>query len=283
MAKQARRGRMPTYEDRLILFLDFLGFREVVEETRGDQPALTRLVRAMDEIGTIGEGNGFPSQRVTQFSDSVVLSFRVNEESGVFWMLNSVALTVLQLTHSGYLLRGAVTSGELLHTKKHVVGPAMVRAYEMESKHAKYPRVIVDPAIVTLARQYRSSNHSPTEEARYVRDFLTKDDDGQLYFDLVSWDSVVRIAGGDDEDYPSYLGQIARFLERGLKHPDVRVLPKYLWLHRHYSRARQRFVSMPAHHPYRQSNWEACEYIDSLPSFDKLAQQAEIRLATPAA
>ena len=43
----------------------------------------------------------------------------------------------------GILLRGGITVGQLCHKDNIVYGPAMVEAYELESKSAIYPRVIV--------------------------------------------------------------------------------------------------------------------------------------------
>ena len=74
----------------------------MVAATERDRTALRDLIAAMDNIGRIGEGATFPSQRVTQFSDSIVLSYRVTERSGVFWMLNTTALTVITLAGRNY-------------------------------------------------------------------------------------------------------------------------------------------------------------------------------------
>lgn len=268
----------PAYEHRLILFIDFLGFKEVVEATENDPDALRRLIAALDEIGRLGEADVFESQRVTQFSDSVVMSYRVTEQSGVFWMLNAIALTIITLAGHGFLLRGAVTIGDLYHSDTHVVGPAMVRAYEMESQVARYPRVIVDPALIALARQRRNRDHTPDDEEEYVRNFVAEDDDGQLFIDYVSWNAVVAVAGAEDELYPDYLAEIGRLLEAGLAHDDPRVGEKYLWLYPRYIAALDLVASLPADSPYRRENPENCEAIDRLPRLIDLAVNCQQRV-----
>jgi hypothetical protein len=52
------------------------------------------------------------------------------------------------LAVSGFWIRGAVTVG-LIHHDEHIVfGPALNRAYELESKVAIYPRILIDaPAL----------------------------------------------------------------------------------------------------------------------------------------
>jgi hypothetical protein len=272
----------PVYERRLILFIDFLGFKEVVASTEHNPDGLGRLLAAMDDIGRLGDSSIFKSQRVTQFSDSVVMSYRVTERSGVFWMINAIALTVISLAERGFLLRGAITIGDLYHTPRHVVGPAMVKAYEMESKVACHPRVIIDPAVLRLARRRRTEHHTPDEEEEYVRGFIAEDDDGHLFIDYVSWNAVVAVAGADDFGYPDYLGTMSGLLRRGLAHGDARVVAKYLWLYPRYLSAIDLFAAIPGDDPYRLENPENCEYIENLPRFDDLAAEARDRVARQA-
>ncbi len=279
MARGPRRTRAPAYQRRLILFIDFLGFKEVVAGTEDDPVALARLVAALDDIGRLGEASIFPSQRVTQFSDSVVMSYRVTEQSGVFWMLNAMALTVISLAGRGFLLRGAVTIGALHHTRRHVVGPAMVRAYELESQVACYPRVIIDPAVISLARRRRNEDHTPDDEEEYVRAFMAQDEDEQFFFDYVSWNSVVAVVGADDEDYPDYLAQLGGLLRAGLGHSDPRVAEKYLWLHPRYLAALELFRQMPADASYRHQSPGSCAAIEALPRLTTLARSARRRVA----
>lgn len=264
----------PTYEHRLILFLDFLGFREIVDETTDDPAALGRLIAGLNAISRIVEDGPIESERVTQFSDSLVVSYRVDETSGVFWLLHAMAMTVVELAGRGYLLRGAVTIGELYHDDRHVVGPAMVAAYEMESRRAIVPRVIVDPTVLKTAREHTGDLHTPHDEEGYVRSFIAVDDDREHFFDYVSWRSVVEIVGADDDSYGEYLAQIARLIGRGLRHSDARVLQKYLWLYRHYVAAIELFQGMPDDHPYRTQSPENCALIASLPRFGELYASA---------
>lgn len=265
----------PKYEKRIVLFIDFLGFKEVVERTKKDVEELSRLIDALESIGVAGELTTNPSQQVTQFSDSLVISYKVSETSGVFWMANAIALTLIQLVEHGYLLRGAVTIGKLYHTQRHLVGPAMVSAYEMESKVACVPRVIFDPKIIRVARRHPQPGHTPDEEEAYVRHFVKTDFDGQLYLDFVTWESVVEVAGLDSDAYPEYLAKLAALIEAGLNHEDVRVVEKYLWLHRAYAAERERFAAMPTQY-VRDTDY--VDAIANLPSFSALATKARKRL-----
>ncbi|MBB4041656.1 hypothetical protein GGR34_003334 [Microvirga flocculans] len=270
----------PTYERRLVVFIDFLGFKEIVERTTHDPDYLGEILRAMDVLGEIGmEPEIFGSQRLTQFSDSIVLSYRIDEESAVFWLLSQISLAVIGLVERGFLIRGAVTVGDLYHHDRHVVGPAMVRAYEMESKKAKHPRVIIDPEVVRVARQSHAIGHAPDEEEEYVRAFITKDLDGLFFLDYVSWKSVIEVAGGNDKRYPKYLEKLARLIEQGLQHDNAGVAEKYLWLHRQYVDALDLIRTLPADNGYRLENPENCTAIEAMPDMDELAETTKERVA----
>jgi len=229
------------------------------------------LISAIDVAGDITE-EVKSTQHVTQFSDSLVVSYRVDETSAVFWLLWTMAIAVLQVAHRGYLVRGGVTIGPLIHTKRHLVGPAMIKAYKMESEEAKYPRVIVDPAVFEVARQHRKDGHTPQDEEGYARAFTKKDEDGRLYFDYISWDTVVGIAGGADENYGSYFKVLSGLIARGLAHPVPGVQEKYLWLHKRYVAEIEKFTK--AGDAYKEQSPENCKLICSLPRFSKEAKTA---------
>jgi hypothetical protein len=215
------------------------------------------------------------SKRVSQFSDSIVVSYSLREESAAFFLVNDATLTVIELAYRGFLLRGAITIGQLVHDDRYLVGPAMVRAYEMESKQAVYPRVLIDRKLLTAAKRYHAEHHSPSDEAAYVRSFMTKDPtDGRDYFDYVSFESVVVTAGGDPDHYGQYLLSLADLLRRGLRDRDPSVQLKYLWLHRQYVEAVDVLASEPEDGPFCQDNWELCALAQRMPRLDTLAATA---------
>jgi hypothetical protein len=120
--------RKPVYQNRIILFLDFLGFKEIVERTDADRHYLHNLLDAIDLLHQVGRDDAelSKSQRITTFSDSVVLSYAVDEESAVFYLLTEVAFAIIDLAIKGFIVRGAITLGKLIHTNKYLVGPARV-------------------------------------------------------------------------------------------------------------------------------------------------------------
>jgi hypothetical protein len=263
------------YEQRLVLFLDFLGFSKTVTETESHPQKLNQLISAIDLVREVKRPiDHKTSQRVTQFSDSLVVSYRIDETSAAFELVSEIALTVIDLAGRGYLVRGGMTVGSLLHTPRYLVGPAMLRAYEMEHTLAKSPRVIVDRAVVDLAKTHHADNNSPEEEKGYVQGLLAADRDGWSYLDYVSWSGVVDNAGMDEKRYGPYLGALSKTLERGLAESDKRVLQKQIWLHERYVSAVEFIASLPEDDPLRRNRPHIYEEIRTLPRFQQEAEAA---------
>ncbi len=275
-------NKKPQYEQRLVLFLDILGFREIVDGTVGDPKALQAVIAAVDSISELREPDIHESKQVSQFSDSIVVSFAISEESAVFWLVNDVALTIVSLVGQGFLLRGGVTIGEMVHTEEYLLGPALVRAYEMESKEAINPRVIFDPEILNVARRYHGDQHSPEQEVQYVLDLLTEDADGKLYYDFVSWNGVVAQAGVDGDLYGTYLLQIGEMAAARLQHKALSVVRKGQWLLKHYIAAVNVIAETPSDSHFCLENEELCASIKSFPRYEDLAKAAEARLQNEA-
>lgn len=265
-------SRKYVYEERLILFLDFLGFKALIKQSSNDGRLIARIAQAITHIKKIvEEADIYDKQKVTQFSDSIVVSYVIDDKSAVFSLINNIGLCIIELVQRGLLVRGAITSGDLLHTDDCLFGPAMVQAYELESTVAKHPRVIIDQKIFDIAKRSHAEHHDPNEELEYVKQFLTKDVDGYFYIDYISWHSTVAVIGMDTDDYPSYISNLGVMIKGGLLNKDFRVQEKYLWLHLQYIAAIEDFEKTPPTFIGRQKHPEIHDAIVALP---KLASEA---------
>jgi len=233
------------YEERYCLFLDILGFGSHVEESvnlkTGSKRPMT-FARLKAVLNRISKGVNYreavvisgriqlSSRRVTQFSDSIVVSYLKNESngSGVSSMLWDVHRLQLDLIRSGILLRGAITSGLLYHDQNLVFGPALNEAVALE-KLASYPRVIIEGQIldeVFLLRTER--NQEILELHRSISSMAKIDLDGLYYLDYFN------VHPDDfDEDYYelfSYLDALRELIKElaHKKSPSIGV--KHSWL-----------------------------------------------------
>ena len=188
------------YEERFCLFLDLMGFKEIVDQsvvpeskplTLGRNHPAGGIYFSLKQIASslkyksviVGAKSSLkPSSRVvTQFSDSVVVSYLADEANGLDDMLYDVLHLQLQLIHRGLLIRGAITKGALHHDNDFVFGPALNEAAEFE-KLAMYPRVIVDSDLLK-AGGISPTSASKLKLVRNAESLLAQDLDGLYYVD----------------------------------------------------------------------------------------------------
>ena len=189
---------------RCVAFLDFLGFRKLVEQIEGDPQrasALLKDLRAPRELYEhLSPHFCRPREeplRITAFSDSIVVS-------------SSHPYLVTHLANSFYgaalykrlLIRGGIAIGTLYHDDEIVLGSAMIRAYEIESTIAHSPRVVVDDQVVERAHTIPTPNSgdagslmeggliSRDHDRRWILDPFAKDN--TLGGTCPNWVSVVR-------------------------------------------------------------------------------------------
>lgn len=137
------------YEERVTVFYDVLGWKREIEAAGNSPKHVARLAAAVrmfaSQVGRVSEEGAI----ISTFSDNLVFSKRYKPNE-LWWSLHGAAVTQLGLAMLGFFIRGGVTIGPLHHDQHIVFGPALNTAYDLESKKAVYPRIIIDPAIVNL-------------------------------------------------------------------------------------------------------------------------------------
>ena len=229
------------YEDRYCLFLDILGFQSHIIETAANkessksQMTFPQLKSALEQISKgvhyrekiEVSGRWKPSSRqVTQFSDSVIISYLKNEANGngVSSILMDVHNLQLKLVTKGILLRGAVTSGLLYHDEDFVFGPALNDAVELE-RLANYPRVILDGEILDEAGL--RSSQSP-HISRTISSMAKEDFDGLYYVDY--FDVHPDDFDEDWSDLSYYLEKLRELIKALANKKSLSIKVKHSWL-----------------------------------------------------
>lgn len=165
------------YENRFIAFIDLLGFGSLVERSALEPDLAEKIFSALtslqpksieeeayasinhelcppEEIENVRDMLKIMTQNmksmhpvaITYFSDSLVLSAKSDDVIASQLILDLLAKLSIKLwSDHALLLRGGITEGKLIHTENGpLFGPAMNRAYFLESKLAKYPRILID-------------------------------------------------------------------------------------------------------------------------------------------
>jgi len=157
-----------------VAFLDVLGFSEMVsEDVRGEKQAnLEKLFRCHQSAATIFQDD--PNCAITQFSDSIVIS-KPYLASDFSWFVARVAEYQRLLLDEELLCRGGIAVNKHFSNGTFTFSAGLIAAYKVESKAAKYPRVVVSADVLELVY--------PTWPAR--ADFLIEEDDGLFFVDYI--------------------------------------------------------------------------------------------------
>lgn len=228
------------YEDRVVAFVDVLGFKDLVMQSQSDERVLLNITSALSSLYEWiwqWEADGCNSSfAFTQLSDSVVLS-AITDTQDSFEMLLQLMLGIVDIAYNnGVVVRGGIARGGLIHDKEMVVGPAMVYAYLLESKKAVYPRIIISEELKNEfdanLQEYVDSQPNLDEIPSFNKIFKQDDEDGVWYMDYVDPDEAF-ITMRTKEDYIDALKDIVK---KGLNNPEPKVRKKYEWLERKIGR-----------------------------------------------
>ena len=193
------------YDHRIVCFIDILGFSSIIsrsiDKNFRDIPTkidkinetllLVRDILSMDDT----KFHISSSKTITQFSDSIVISFVVNEPNEVAMTLSDIQHIIVNFIVRGFLVRGGISYGKLIHTDKLVYGPGLVTAYYTESKAALFPRVILDKTVIKIAERFGGEVRTRNDESPF-ESMITKDSDEMYYIDYFS-----KAASEMDDDF----------------------------------------------------------------------------------
>lgn len=161
------------YENRIVAFLDILGWKKAILSGESEKNNTVKVLgKTLAQIqGVASHFNSLskllPNNRkwpgnpiMTQFSDSLVISVD-NDEHGRIALQHALLALTSNLIDFGFLLRGGVARGELFHDGALVFGPAFIQAYELESKVASAPRVILSKELSSEWSNRQTSGDRP--------------------------------------------------------------------------------------------------------------------------
>lgn len=145
----------------VICYIDFLGTKKAMLDTPNKTIATYKeiykiIIKVLERIITRDE---FPTVNEIEykiFSDNMIIAAKydinnkedLNEKTACL----SMACAMFQygvLASCGILLRGGICTGSLYFDNTFVMGPGLVSAYVLENYSALYPRIVVDPKLIT--------------------------------------------------------------------------------------------------------------------------------------
>lgn len=156
------------FQMRAVAFLDVLGFSQLVKAAEWSHPEHRELQTLISLVSShVRFDNDKLAKEVPKavrpdylfVSDSIIVSVPLTHEAG-YDGLAIVAIKSIQIAQRlleyGFLVRGAMSVGPVMHDLKNIFGSAYMAAYIAQEKEAKHPRIIMtEPA----KKHYESAKH----------------------------------------------------------------------------------------------------------------------------
>ncbi len=218
------------YKNCYVAFVDILGFKEWVNKSDKSPDNISEIQDVLDIFVSEKENNlanvDFVrsirnGRHVTIFSDSIVISYNAENVNAGYHLLMDLSYITVQLLDKGVMVRGGATYGKLMHDEQYCYGPAMNKAYLLESEVAIYPRIV-------LSDNYQFETIK-TEDGYEIDNCIATDRDGIRFIDfmkVIAWDEEI----------------CTQFTCKALKHLDIKntedekIQMKYDWLRDYISK-----------------------------------------------
>ena len=168
----------------------------VVDNADRLREILSRLDQITGELGTVHVGNSVKAKyyeivqraalvRQREALDAVVTLCETGHSAFAVCLLRPAYEELLWLE----FLRGGLTVGDVYLQGDLIFGPAMVRAYELENSYAIFPRIVVDPAVITAYAEepaMQGDDNDPDEDVGYLTTLLREGDDQIPFVDYLT-------------------------------------------------------------------------------------------------
>lgn len=172
-------------------------------------------------------------------------NFSVQAFIFILGKINSLIINLL--IGDGYFLRGAISDKKIFWKGNRVIGEGLVEAYELESKKAIYPRVILNESISN------DSSFIDTVNQAYKLNILKQDFDGVWFYDYITsfiGDWKFQYTNASEEEQQKSIETMSTILSQHKQHIETNltrlyneiktsakntmsscsILPKYIWL-----------------------------------------------------
>ena len=247
-------GQTGKFEDCFLAYLDILGFKDKVKEAKGNVgkrfASLIEALKTMSEFELKSEKNtrtGKVEIRCSLFSDNIALMIKANDHDlpHLFLIIRYLHDKLLE---QNLCLRGAIVKEKMYWPEKGrniLVGPAIIKAYELESKVAIYPRIIVDNDLQKHVKTAKIPAF-PVSERGDLANFIRRGEDGVYFFDVLN-PAILRKKGEElkelsndsfkivwnpkaESSHAKVLNNVKETITKNINNHVPQVRQKYEWL-----------------------------------------------------
>ncbi len=234
------------YENRVVAFLDVLGWRESIKKSCADDKLTQQLGIALASIqGTVGliewgqkngGDTGWPGDpQITHFSDCILLSVVAGNycHSQLLHYLKVIVKNLLML---GFFTRGGIAAGSLIHRGSLAYGPALIEAYQIEQNVAYYPRIVLASNLADVWG--RGDKYFDRDGTFMGHDKLWRmDSDGNRFYDFLQPFITLPSTTINANHFKAELTPVRKLIEERLQEfqSNQRILCKYTWLSNYFN------------------------------------------------
>jgi len=247
------------YSERIIAFIDILGFKEVVKSSEKDKHTLSVILDAISYLKKFETPSNWGIQtieieesaqkkdlekfvithkvRCSCFSDSIVVSVSFDDDSineAFSTLVANISAVGAKLLTEGVLIRGGITIGNLIHEENGtIIGQGLIDAYKLENSSAIYPRIIISKKLIDKTNYPidRKSDSYPYHQ------YLKRYSDGCVGFSQLRYFQVLQSwVGYSDEKLKHELRKAKKTIVDALNSnfEEPKVYEKLIWLKNEY-------------------------------------------------
>ncbi len=209
-----------------IASIDLLGIKNVIRMDDNDEH-LNRIHNIYQSWLQIYRDDSWLRElQIKIFSDNIVIAIPETAKDAAEKLLEFVSYMCIHFLEKGYKPRGGICKGRIFIDHVFVWGKGLLHAYEMESKEAFYPRILVDEEIIHTL--------SPHVKKQLI---LRDKDDNKMYL------NYIQAFGDNAQGRKEKIDRIRIWLEAEIqkdneqdfydrvKNEDqAKILAKLLWL-----------------------------------------------------
>lgn len=247
------------YEERLIAFIDILGFKDIVRKSERSPSNINLIYDSLTFLKGREKSSNWDLQFIeieedaqkrnlkefdisnrticSSFSDSIAVSVACNDTNineSFSTLITNLSYVGATLMSKGILYRGGMTVGNLIHTLDGIIfGQGLIEAYELESGAACFPRILISDKLIKKLNYPLESKSERYPYHQYLKRFK---DGGvgfhqMIYFEVLqSW--VEMSESKLKESLIKIKNTIIKGLDSSFEYP--RIFEKYLWLKEEY-------------------------------------------------
>jgi hypothetical protein len=226
-------GRVPPaggfpYIEKYVAFIDMLGFRNLVETADASAERREALAKVIGIFRTTIGAHETLGTRVTQFSDSLIVSAD-RSEVGLHAVLSGCTWLALNLIQYAVLVRGGIAIGGITHEADVLFGMGIVRAYAFD-KSGLPPRIALDQNVaLDIQRSAKLVNWGFA-----TQDHVSGEPMLHVLREIEGYDAKPLAGGIRWERHAAEIAEIIKLRSSPNQPEEVR--RKYVWLAEYWNR-----------------------------------------------